>query len=48
MGAIGPEVFPGQHRGTGAGLQNTCSRFAAIMVSLLYSLLPFFLSHIFD
>ena len=42
MGAIGPELFPGQHRGTGAGLQNTCSRFAAIVVNLLYPLLPSF------
>jgi hypothetical protein len=33
MSAIGPETFHGQHRGTGAGLQYTCDRIAAIMVS---------------
>ena len=35
MNAIGPETFHGQHRGTGAGLQYTCNRIAAIMVSRL-------------
>jgi hypothetical protein len=32
MNAIGAETFQGQHRGTGAGLQYTFSRLAAIMV----------------
>jgi hypothetical protein len=32
MTAIGAETFHGQHRGTGAGLQFTCNRFAAILV----------------
>ena len=37
MIAIGPETFHGQHRGTGAGLQNTFNRVAGIMVSLFPS-----------
>ena len=32
MVAIGAETFQGQHRGTGAGLQYTCSRLSAIIV----------------
>ena len=37
MIAIGPEMFHGQHRGTGVGLQNTFNRIAGIMISLLCS-----------
>jgi hypothetical protein len=32
MNAIGAETFHGQHRGTGAGLQFTCNRFATVVV----------------
>ena len=32
MNALGAETFHGQHRGTGAGLQFTCNRFAAVVV----------------
>ena len=35
MNAIGAETFPGQHRGTGAGIQFTCNRIAGIVVCSL-------------
>ena len=36
MNAIGPEIYHGQHRGTGTGLQALGNRLASIIVSLLH------------